>query len=223
MSLYISNSFALDRKDLASINLNEILKDTQAQPSNAGDKHLSLIWWVPFEYWASVFSRDSNINESLKKEMLGTLENYSILAVVQADISSFGAFNFYPNDHILKNLKVTYKNSNNKISIIKPTNSYSNDLKILLSQITPVLKAAMGNMGESFNFYIFDDKNTKGGRILDPYKNGLLKVDLKKSNKENINVSFETPLNSLFHPRLCPNGKPAHISWNYCPWSGKEI
>jgi len=223
LSIFISTCYAVDRKEFSSINLKDILKDTQAQPDNAGDKHLSLVWWVPYEYWASVFSRDPNISEDIKKEILGTLEDYTIIAIVQSDISAFGAFSFYPKDFISKNLKVTYTNANKKISKITPSLTYSDDLKLILSEVTPVLKAAMGNMGANFNFYIFNDIGDKGKRILDPYKNGRLEVSLKKQSGEDIHVSFQTPLNSLFHSRICPNGMPAHISWKYCPWSGKKL
>jgi hypothetical protein len=36
-------------------------------------------------------------------------------------------------------------------------------------------------------------------------------------------VVLETPLNSLFVPRTCPNGKPAHVSWKFCPWGGERL
>jgi hypothetical protein len=49
-------------------------------------------------------------------------------------------------------------------------------------------------------------------------------IRVKLSNADAVHMAeLELPLDSLFVPRLCPNGKPAHVSWDYCPWSGKKL
>ena len=67
--------------------------------------------------------------------------------------------------------------------------------------------------------YLADD----GKRILDPYQPGGLQVDLKRKNNQPLQAKIEFPLNSLYVPRRCPNGKPAHVSWKFCPWTGAKL
>ena len=33
----------------------------------------------------------------------------------------------------------------------------------------------------------------------------------------------ELPINALFVPRLCSDGREAHVTWNYCPWTGERL
>ncbi len=222
--IFMSSSlFAADKRSLSDVSINEITADTQMQPDNSGDKHLTFVWWVPFEYWASVFTRDKNMPENVKNEMLAVLKEYTVLAIVQADVSNLGAFNFYSKKEVLKNLEVSYEQPKSLPLKIIPTENISGDMEIIVSTITPILKAAMGNLGSNLNFFVYSDKRKDNSRLIDPYSDGDLVVKLKKSDGENISVNFKTPLNSLFIPRICPNGEKAHVSWNYCPWSGKKI
>lgn len=222
--LFLSvNCFALERRDYTEISIPNITADIQAQPEAASDSHMTLVWWVPYEYWASVFSRDPNVTEPMRKQLLAVLKNYMLIAVVQADISPLGTFSYYSQDVVQKNLAVKYKDSKSEIKELSPSDNVSGDMSILLSQITPVLKAAMGNMGSNFHFFVYDDIDSKGERIADPYEEGTLSASLSNADEEQLSANFKTPLNSLFIPRKCPNGEDAHVSWKYCPWSGKKL
>jgi hypothetical protein len=50
-----------------------------------------------------------------------------------------------------------------------------------------------------------------------------LTFDLKTRKDVQLTSRVGMPLDSLFKPRFCPNGKKAHISWEFCPWSGKKL
>ena len=213
--------YALERKELASVSMNEITSDTQAQ-AESGDDHLAVVWWVPAEYWESIFSRDANISPALREEMINVLNKYAVIGVVQADISSFGAFSFYSKERVLESLGVNYS-SNGSVATLLPEENVSKDMLLLMEQMAPILKAALGEMGANFHFYIYSDRKPDGGRVLDPYKKGTLEVQLKNGDGQDLRVAFRAPLNALFVPRLCPNGEKAHVSWNFCPWSGKKL
>jgi len=94
---------------------------------------------------------------------------------------------------------------------------------LLLSMFKPMLGAAMGNMGENFHFFTLIDEDETGTRVIDPYRSGILKFNFAKRDGEQLKTQIEFPLNELFVPRKCPNGKDAHISWKYCPWTGKLL
>ncbi|MBW4643856.1 MAG: hypothetical protein KME23_12850 [Goleter apudmare HA4340-LM2] len=60
-------------------------------------------------------------------------------------------------------------------------------------------------------------------KIGSPYKSGKLNISFNGKGNQQIGSVVNLPLNSLFIPRLCPNGKPAHVSWKYCPWDGTPL
>ena len=97
------------------------------------------------------------------------------------------------------------------------------ELEIVLATITPILGSAMGNLGNNVHFYILNDKSQSSLRLLDPYQKGLLDIQLVKRNDGLMTANIEMPLNSLFVPRKCSNGKNAHITWKYCPWTGMQL
>lgn len=221
--LFSMNSVALERKNLADISLKELLADTQAQPEGTKDRHITFVWWVPFEYWASVFARDPDLPDAVRAEMLKVLKKHTVLAVVQADVSPIGTFHYYSEEDVVNNLGVSYTSGSKKEIFLTPEENEAGDMQLLMSQVSPIMQAAMGNLGANLHFFIYSDLNENGKRVIDPYKEGLLKVELSNNDGEKLHVEYPTPLNSLFVPRKCPNGKGAHISWNYCPWSGEKI
>ncbi|MCF2858749.1 hypothetical protein L1286_14775 [Pseudoalteromonas sp. SMS1] len=217
------NCFALERRDYTEISIQDIIADTQAQPEGAADNHMTLVWWVPFEYWASIMSRDPNLTEQMKKQMLDVLKDYLVVGIVQADVSAMGVFNYYSQSYVEKNLKVNYKTPNSKGLNLTPSNKVSEEMTMLMTQVKPILQGAMGNMGLNFHFFIFDDSDNKGARVVDPHQEGNFVMSLKNKAGVELTADFKTPLNSLFVPRVCPNGEEAHVSWKYCPWSGKKL
>jgi hypothetical protein len=216
-------SVAAEKKPIKEIDTNAFTTDTQVTLKGTGDNHLALAWWIPNEFWDSILSRDENIGEADKKAMLDTLSGVSLLAVVQADISSFGAFKFYSKEEIEENMMLSYSGSNGKKQKLVPVQNINPDLEVVLGTFRPILGAAMGNLGSNMHFYVLDDRAKSAPRLLDPYQKGQLEIQLAKKDKTLIDANIPMPINALFVPRKCPNGKEAHISWEYCPWTGKKL
>ena len=145
------------------------------------------------------------------------------MAVVQADITAIGAFRFYSKEEIAKNMTLSYTEDAGKELGITPMQKISPDLELLLGIFKPILGVAMGNLGNNLHFYVLDDNSVTSSRLLDPYQAGLIYIQLVTRDGVSIDASIETPLNALFIPRKCPNGKEAHVTWKYCPWSGKPL
>lgn len=225
--MMISSVNAAQRKPIATVDTDRLTKDTQVSPAEAGDGHMALVWWVPVEFWQAVFSKDSSTGETNKKQMLDTLSGVSLLAVVQADINSFGAFNFYPKEIVDSHMRVTYTGVDGKAQTLTPLTEISPDLEIVVGVFKPILGSAMGNLGKNFHFYVLNDKATtsKGfpTRVIDPYQAGELTVQIAKRSGTSLTARVEMPLNELFVPRLCPGDKPAHVTWKYCPWTGTKL
>ena len=222
-SIYLSCPvFALERKPIEDINMDDLTAETQQMPSS-GDEHLTLAWWIPIEFWKTSFSSDPSIPPEEAAQMLSNLRKFSILGVVQADISEQGAFQFYSEEKVKEGLKVFVIDSNGLKSPLLPSTREDPSLTELLNVMKPILSGAMGNLGQNLHFFVFDDLDPDDKRIIDPYQSGSLQIATTTSDGKAMWSEIQFPLNALYIPRKCPNGRDAHVSWVFCPWTGKKL
>lgn len=213
---------AQQRMALDQVSLDAMAADTQASPGGVDDTHLALAWWIPHEYWAAAFSREGGMSDAEREKVIATLRSYSLLAVVQADIRPLGAFRFYDLDAVAASLEITHESGGRRVRL-EPLQEVAAEMKPLLGAIKPMLAGAMGNLGSNMHFFVLADRDADDRRVADPYLAGVLRIALRKGAGERVAIAIETPVNSLFVPRICPNGKPAHVSWAFCPWGGERL
>ena len=216
-------SMAAERKALRDVDAESLAADTQVAFKGAGDNHVAFAWWMPNEYWESFLSRDTSMSEDDKRAMLDTMSGVCLFAVAQADISAFGSFDFYSKGLIESNMVISFSDANGTRQRLLPLQEIDPDLQILLDVIRPILASAMGNFGNNMHFYVLNDRSKTSSRLLDPYRKGKINIQLSRRDGARLTADIEMPVNALFVPRKCPNGKDAHISWNYCPWTGERL
>ena len=222
MLLISFSANAAERLLFNEVNGNDLT--TETQKTAGADNAMDFVWWIPVEFWQVALANNPGVSEQQVAEIVETLRPYSVLAVVQADISSFGAFNFFDEDKVSRGLKVVYAPEKGSVIDISLDELVHPDVTLLLNQLSPILTAAMGNLGENFYFFPLPDTDDDENRIVSPYERGKLQVSLTaREGLQRSPFEIEFPLDALHRPRLCPNGKPAHISWSYCPWSGKKL
>jgi len=214
------SAHAIERKILLDVDINALTAETQVM--SAGSDSLDLVWFIFPEFWETTIRQSADVSEAQADQILGVLGNYSVLAVVQADISPFGSFQFFDKDTVMDGLTIEAIDTEGNVQTISHIEPADPDLRLLLDQMRPVLTQAMGNMGESFYFFPLAKFDDSGERIASPYESSRIRITLQRAEKNSVH-EIEMPLDSLFVPRTCPNGKPAHVSWVYCPWSGKKL
>lgn len=219
----ILNSYSIDRKSIIEVSTDDLLINTQLSLKGVSEDHTGIVWWLPNEFWESTYARDTTTSDKDKSAMLAAVEGVSLLGVVQADISPLGSFKFYPKEDVQKNMVITFTGKDGKSRRVPVEKDINPDLKVLLGIIKPMLAQAIGNMGENLHFFVLKDKDEDGNRILDPYEGGVLNFKLKEFSGRDIFANIYLPLNSLYVPRNCPNGRPADVTWDYCPWSGEKL
>ncbi|GAH37683.1 unnamed protein product, partial [marine sediment metagenome] len=145
LCLLTSAGLALEKRPIDKVDTDELIKNTQTKVPS-GHRHVSIIWWIPPEFWEATFAKDQNTSEAGKKRMIAALKPYSLLAVLQADISDFGVFTFYDKEEVETGLKIRFRPADGEPYQITPSKNASPDVKMLLSVIKPILTAAMGNL-----------------------------------------------------------------------------
>jgi hypothetical protein len=213
------DAHALEQKQLNDVDVSAMTRETQ-KTLHADGVHL--VWWIPPEYWAASIKNDSSMSSEHRKALMDVMEKYSMLAIVQAEVTPFGSFSFYDRDSITKGMKIEILNGKDH-KTIKPLEKVPDELALLLKVLSPILEAALGNMGKNLNFFVLADR-VKGDRLLSPYGHDTLSVSLTSKQGTVLGpAAFEFPLDALYVPRQCPNGKPAHVSWVVCPWDGSKL
>jgi hypothetical protein len=219
MGLMSLDALAVEPKDLKDVDIGAMTQETQVMANAEG---IHLVWWIPPEYWEASLLGDKDMSEADRKAFLAIMKQYSMLAVAQADLSRFGTVSFYDRDTITRGMSIEFSDGKTK-KAIKPVERVPDELGLLLKVMTPMLESALGNTGKNLQFYVLDDQD-KDGRVISPYLASTLTVLLKEKDGKAVEpVVIELPVNSLFVPRTCPNGKPAHVSWVVCPWDGTKL
>ncbi len=222
LALLSSITFAAERLAIADVNVNSLQNETQVTAPEGADNEVVLFWWVPNEFWEVLLERDPAISEKEKRKMINSFADVSLLMVLQADISAVGGFQFYSKEEVAETLRVTHTDVAGKVTELKPLEKINGELSLMLAIFQPILSNAAGPMGENMHFFVLDDKKGKK-RIANPYTGGKLTVTHVMRDGRAMDAELELPLNSLHKARKCPNGKDAHISWQFCPWGGEKL
>lgn len=217
-----SVTMAVERKPYDEVNSDKLASELQAT-APSGEDNMNFAWWVPIEFWEVVMSQDESAVPAETEEMLEALRPYAMIAIVNADISSLGSFRYYSRTKVAENTTMYYLDETGARHDVVPAEAGSDDVEILLGVFKPILRSAMGRMGENMHFYVIEDQAADGGRLIDPYSDGKLVIDMTTTDGEVITATIPTPVDALFVPRKCPNGRDAHISWEYCPWTGEKL
>jgi len=222
-----SPALAAEKKTFKDVDLTAFIKDTQialqAGVDEGGTNHIAIAWWVPIEYWEVVLSKDASVTPQDKQNLLDALQGTSLLAVVQADVTARGAFQFYSKEEVEKTMELKIPDDTGKLQKVKPIDAVSPELKTMLTVVKPILGNAMGNLGTNMHFYVLNDVRDDSDRVLSPYTSSQIDIKLLRRDGKVREASIPTPINSLFVPRKCPNGRDAHITWKYCPWTGQPL
>ena len=176
-----------------------------------------MIWWIPEEFWLGSSAQDPTFTEAQAKEIIKTLQPYTLFAVVEGKVGPFGGVTYKSESSIRGKILFVGTNglryrpiSNDKIEA---------NARNLISMLKPVLANMLGEMGKNFNFYLFPAQDKQGQNIAKANKGGIIRFLL--GNEE---YRWRLPLSSLLPPKFCPNcGEKCKGAWEYCPWCGTKL
>jgi hypothetical protein len=213
------DTHSVEPKQMKDVNAAALTAETQKVSTVNG---IHLAWWIPPEFWEASVSQRQDVPASSREAIVKSMRGYSMLAITQGESSPFGNITFYDRETIIKGAKIEV-NAGKGWNTISPTEKVPEDLQQLIKVMSPMLEASLGKLGQNLQFFVLDDE-VKGARLMSPYGHSSLRVTL--TDKRGTPVTpfmFEMPLDALYVPRMCPNGRPAHVSWVVCPWDGSKL
>src|SRR5690606_3056840 len=89
---------------LQATDITKLVQETQKVSQSP--KQLSFVWWIPQEFWETSFEQNPIMPKEERDEFLKLLKEYTIFAVVQSDIGTFGSFTHKDKNEIRKNIKL---------------------------------------------------------------------------------------------------------------------
>ncbi len=208
------NAFA-QKAEKHKIAINDLINETQQQTNDPN--RMQLVWWIPEEYWDTFLKSDPTSTEESREEFLKTLRPYVLVMVVDGKIGTFGSVKYKTESEIQAELRL--KDSQGMSFRPLSQDKVDSDTKTLLAMIKPITANMLGPMGENMHFFLFQNKNAKGQRIVEAAKKGNFSI-LAGSEE----YKWRLPLSSLVPPKICSKcAEKCSGTWNYCPWCGTVL
>jgi hypothetical protein len=219
LSLLAMNLNAAEKRAVTDVDSGILTQELQR---TSNDEGIVVAWWMPMEFWAVSLANEKSLTAAQLEEVMKILRQYTFIAVVDGEVGGV-AVDFQDRNAVAKSLSVEVVDAAGKSNKVAPLEPVPEDVQPLLSVLVPAMGAAMGNLGRNLHFFVFKDQ-VENARIFSPFDTGAIVVKLSgRARRQDVSLSIERPIDSLLVPRLCANGKPAHVSWNFCPWDGKKL
>jgi hypothetical protein len=209
----------VERRTLKDVDLADMSRQLISMTQHDG--MFAAIWWPP-EFWAVALAREPGIPEETRTKILEDLGRYTLLGVVDARILPSGTFVFEPRDAVIRNTSIEWSGPKGRQRMV-PLEEVPEDLRPLMQSLEPIMRSTLGELGRNLHVLVIAD-DAPTGRVMSPYEPGTLTFTLLPGARSAGKVlAIETPADALFVPRMCPNDKPAHVTWKVCPWDGSKL
>jgi hypothetical protein len=197
------------------VDINALTQETQKMSQKADE--ITLVWWIPEEYWQVSFARDPNMTVAQAEEFIKVLRPYTVIVVVDGKIGAFGGITYKSEATIRAGIEL----KDSKGTRYRPLSEDKIDAntKNFLSMMRPVFANILGPMGQNMHFFLFPSKNKEGQKIADAKKEGTFSV--KVGERE---FRWRLPLGSLLPPKICPICRERLSgAYKFCPWDGTKL
>jgi len=213
--IFICGSLCMTFAQEGQVDINALVQETQKMSQDADE--MTLIWWIPEEFWQVSFEQDPGVSAAEVEEFMKLLRPFVLVVAVDGRIGSFGGITYKSESSIRGNIRLIDSGG----GLHRPLNdeNIDADTKNFLAMIKPVFVNMLGQMGENMHFILFPAKDNNGQRIAVAKSKSSFAVRL--SGKD---FTWDLPLDSLVPAQICPKCQhKCSGSWNFCPMCGTAL
>ncbi|MDQ8204524.1 hypothetical protein [Pelagicoccus sp. SDUM812003] len=193
--------------------ITKLVQETQKIAQTPGN--MSLVWWIPLEFWEESLDQDPRMTEEQKADFIEILEEYTVFAVVESEIGTFGSFKHKPKSEIRDNVK--FEIDGDEIEQI-PYIAVNQDASNFFITMKPLMGQMMGEMGKGMEFIVFPNE-IGGERLLDPRSEGAFTFTSFGNE-----FKWRLPLGSLMPPMIDQStGEEFPGNYSFNPYNGNEL
>jgi hypothetical protein len=150
--------------------------------------------------------------------MLSTMKQYTLLCVVNSDISAYGTMHYQSGDSLRKNITLTVNDSLRFKPI--PEDELDGTMQLLISMMKPMMKQMLGQMGEHLSFFVFKNTDLRGNYYADAAQRGKFSVSWGNESF----FEWILPLDVLTPAKYCSVDKQKLSGkFDYCPYHGVKL
>lgn len=211
--LIVSSTAAKAQQERYVPNLTQLIEQSQLTSEDI-DK-MSLIWWIPKEFWFPALTDDPSFSAIEIAEFEAIFKNYTVILAVDGVIGRFGNVAYSSAEEISANIEI-YDDKSNRYTPLKEK-AIPNNLKDIFGVWKPMFASMLGAMGENINFYVF--QNNYNSEVMDA--SGSDQYVIKMMGEE---YKFRLPLGVLFPPKTCGKcGDEFMGTYKYCPYDRNKL
>lgn len=203
-------------KNMKEVDLEALTYETQK--STRRPDELTLVWWIPQEFWSASMAQDPTVISVLEEqEFLRVVRPYTMVIVVDGIIGPFGAVTYPSEREIRATTRIVDAQGNSYAPLTEA--EMDSDVRSLIRFVRPYFVNIYGTLGQNVHILLFPGRTTGGAPLADATNKGRLKITLGDRQ-----FQWQLPLDSLLLGKVC-NGCMAECkgSWSFCPWCGREL
>jgi hypothetical protein len=205
--------FFLGTSAARATDMQQLVQETQQMSHES--EHLTLVWWIPQEFWEASLISNPNVTPAARKQMLSALEDYQIVALFRARAGINGLTEVPPKEEMLAN---AHFDLNGKAVEPLDVAKIGVGAQTLVATLKPLLGGMLGQLGQGMQLVVYPSK-LDGKRLIDPNKPGGFQYTLY-----NQSFHWRLPLASLLPKKLDPSTKeefPGNFDFN--PYTGAKL
>ncbi|WP_420573161.1 hypothetical protein [Kordia sp.] len=206
-------TFSLAQEDkivpAKKVELTDMVKDVQIIRKK--NDNFKMVWWIPNEYW-KVSIQDTSM-EGFTDQLLEVFRGYTIVCVINTEISPFGTLKRLP-------VKIKVKDKNGVVYSPLEEEDIPEEYNSMLNSMKPGMAQMLGQFGKQMEFFVFPERAKNGSLIASPLSKGEFTVLFNKDEE----FKFKLPLSSMVEKKICPtDNELLNGNWEFCPWHGKKL
>jgi hypothetical protein len=196
-----------------AVEVREFIHETQ-QSSNVGQQ-LTLVWWLPPEFWEVSMASNPNISAQTSADISATFHDYQVFALVRASTGVGGLTALQSNADLVSNAH--FEVAGQPIAPIPP-DKVPPGIQTMLGAMRPMLANMLGQLGQSMELVVYPGVVDQH-RLIEPLKSGSFQFALYDQT-----FHWRTPLASLLPKKVDRKTKeefPGNYDFN--PYTGDKL
>lgn len=199
----------------ANVSLDALIEETQK--SSPAKDDLTIVWWIPTDFWRIALEQEGMKKPEIN-ELIGILNPYTIVAVVDGKIGQTGKITYRPESVVRSTVRIVDSAGTEYVPLT--AEKIGPGINTVMATIKPIIATALGPLGSNFHFVILPGQNAGGSDIVNAARPGAFTVRVGPGR----DFTWRLPLASLVPQKTCPvDGEKMSGNWIFCPFHGREL
>lgn len=197
------------------IDLDALVRETQK--SSADPSRMTLVWWVPEEFWRASFASNKELTEGQREEFYAVMRPYTMLIIVDGRLEEAGRATYRPEASIRSDLRIRALDGTE----LRPYagTQIGDAAKGVIEIARPILSNLLGPLGQNMHVYFFAAQTAAGKPVTGARASGPFSVML--GNRE---YRWRLPLSTVLPAKKCPTCSETFAgTYQFCPYDGTKM